>query len=91
MPTDASNLEMWWHVHPDDSRYVESIGANMYLGSSDPSPADYKFQKKLEAINYKGNTFVVGVGTLDVTFFKGKGRLKTVLWTDFIKMGKQEK
>lgn len=85
MPSSTSDVEMWWHTHPNTT--INGVS----LGSSNPSTADYKGQKKMTARGYKGNTFVIGVRSNTVTFFNNNRALITVDWTDFIKMGRQEK
>ncbi len=84
MPADASNVEMWWHTHPDTT--VNGIS----LGSSTPSDADYSGQKTMTNRGYKGNTFVIGVRSSTVTFFNKDGALTTVKWADFLRMGGQK-
>ena len=84
MPTDASNVEMWWHTHPNTT--VNGIS----LGNSTPSDADYSGQKTMTNRGYKGNTFVIGVRSGKVTFFNKDDILKTVKWTDFLRMGGQK-
>ncbi|SHE86096.1 RHS repeat-associated core domain-containing protein [Flavobacterium fontis] len=86
-PKDASNMEFWWHVHPN----VTINGVS--LGSSNPTdPADFNGQKSVQSIGFKGNSFVIGVRTGTVTFFtvdsKGNNKiLMTVKYSDFKKMG----
>ncbi len=84
MPADASNVEMWWHTHPNTT--VNGIS----LGNSTPSDADYRGQKTMTNRGYKGNTFVIGVRSGTVTFFNKDGVLTTVKWTDFLRMGGQK-
>lgn len=85
MPADASNVEMWWHTHPNTT--VNGVS----LGSSNPSDDDYSGQKAMTNRNYKGNTFVIGVRSETVTFFNKDRALHTVKWSDFLRMGGQEK
>ena len=85
MPTDASNVEMWWHTHPNTT--VNGIS----LGNSTPSDADYSGQKTMTNRGYKGNTFVIGIRSEKVTFFNKDGVLTTVKWEDFLRMGGQKK
>ena len=85
MPTDASNVEMWWHTHPNTT--VNGIS----LGNSTPSDADYSGQKTMTNRGYKGNTFVIGIRSKKVTFFNKDGVLTTVKWEDFLRMGGQKK
>jgi RHS repeat-associated protein len=85
MPADASNVEMWWHTHPNTT--VNGVS----LGNSNPSDADYSGQKIMTKKGYKGNTFVIGVRSGTVTFFNKDGALQTVKWSDFLRMGGQEK
>ena len=84
MPADASNVEMWWHTHPNTT--VNGIS----LGNSTPSDADYSGQKTMTNRGYKGNTFVIGVRSSTVTFFNKDGALTTVKWADFLRMGGQK-
>ena len=84
MPASTSDVELWWHTHPN----ITINGVS--LGSSTPSSADFKGQNKMVARGYKGNTFVIGVRSNTVTFFNGNRVLITVDWPDFIKMGRQE-
>lgn len=79
-PKDASNLKIWWHVHPK-----VTIG-EATLGNSIPSENDKNFQTKMQSRGYTGNTFVIGAGSNTVTFFN-KRTLMTVSWKDFLKMG----
>lgn len=84
MPADASNVEMWWHTHPNTTLNGTS------LGSSNPSNADYSGQTIMTKRGYKGNTFVIGVRSGSVTFFNKDRTLETVKWKDFIRMGEQK-
>ena len=70
-PKDASNLKIWWHVHPK-----VPIG-EATLGNSIPSENDKNFQTKMQSRGYTGNTFVIGAGSNTVTFFN-KRTLMTV-------------
>ncbi|MEN5194498.1 DUF6443 domain-containing protein [Sphingobacterium faecium] len=81
MPSDASNVEFWWHTHPNTT--VNGIT----LGGSTPSDADYRGQSNMVGLGFQGNTFVVGVRNGRVTFFDSKGVLTTVKYTDFKRMG----
>jgi len=81
MPTDASSVEMWWHVHPDTS--INGVP----LGDSKPSPADINGQKKMVKRGYTGNSFVVGARSNTVTYFNQNGPLITITWKDFLEMG----
>ena len=85
MPVDASNVEMWWHTHPNTT--IDGIS----LGSSNPSSADYRGQTIMAKRGYKGNTFVIGVRSGTVTFFNNDRTLETVKWKDFVRMGEQKK
>lgn len=85
MPQDASNIEFWWHTHPNIT--INGIS----LGSSNPSEADYNGQRKMLNRGYNGNSFVIGVRDRRVTFFNGKKRLSTIRWKAFIRMGEQKK
>jgi len=81
IPTDASNLEYWWHTHPKTS-----VGG-LQLGSSNPSPADFSFQTTMENRGFKGNTFVIGVRSRTVTFYNKDKVLITIRYADFKRMG----
>ena len=83
MPDNTSNVKMWWHTHPD----ITMEGAS--LGDSLPSKADYNGQLKMEERGYKGNSFVIGLGSDSVTFFNKRSSLITVSWADFLRMGEQ--
>ena len=80
-PTDASNVEYWWHTHPKTS-----VGG-VQLGNSNPSPADFSFQTTMENRGFKGNTFVIGVRSGTVTFYNKDKALITVKYSDFETMG----
>ena len=84
MPSDASNVKMWWHMHPNTT--VNGVT----LGDSFPSKADLNGQKRMVEKGYKGNSFVVGTRTGTVTFFNEKRSLITIDWDDFLRMGGQE-
>ena len=81
---DASNVKMWWHMHPNTT--VNGVT----LGDSFPSKADLNGQKRMVEKGYKGNSFVVGTRTGTVTFFNEKRSLITIDWDDFLRMGGQE-
>ena len=83
-PKDASNLKMWWHVHPK-----VTIG-EITLGQSIPSEKDKNYQKTMKLKGYTGNTFVIGAGSNTVTFYN-KRTLMTVSWNDFLLMGGYKK
>lgn len=81
MPADASNVEFWWHTHPN-------ITINgLTLGSSNPSAADYRGQTIMMNRGYKGNSFVVGTRSNTVTFFNNKKALTTIKYSDFKQIG----
>ena len=80
-PTDASNIEFWWHTHPN----VNING--IQLGNSTPSKQDFKGQSNMRKAKYKGNTFVVGVRGGKITFYNNIRVLITVKYSDFKKMG----
>ena len=76
------DMEFWWHTHPDVM--VEGIP----LGSSTPSFNDKMVQRDMKEKGFfKGNTFVIGVGTKKVTFYNSKKPLMTIKYSDFKKMG----
>lgn len=81
VPADASNVEFWWHTHPNTT-----VGG-ILLGSSNPSEADMTFQAKMQKRGFKGNTFVIGVRSKRVTFYNKDKALITVKYSDFKKMG----
>jgi small nuclear ribonucleoprotein (snRNP)-like protein len=81
VPTDASNVEFWWHTHPKTT--VNGIS----LGSSTPSVADKTFQGKMQSRGFKGNTFVIGVRSSKVTFYNKDKPLMTIKYSDFKKIG----
>lgn len=80
-PANASNVEYWWHTHPNTT-----VGG-VQLGNSNPSPADFNFQTTMENRGFKGNTFVIGVRGGTVTFYNKDKVLITVKYSDFKKMG----
>ena len=84
LPKDASNLEMYFHVHPD---VLVNILSPKQLGHSTPSDADHNVQSLLQERGYKGNTFVVGPGTNTVTYFNGTKVITTVNYDDWKKAG----
>jgi len=84
MPDDASNVEFWWHTHPD------IVMNGVQMGYSSPSKADYKAQSQMKERNYKGNTFVIGTHNNKVTFYDDKKSLITVKYKDFLRMGRHE-
>lgn len=84
MPSNASNVKTWWHIHPNTT--VNGIA----LGDSVPSEADLNGQRRMVERGYKGNSFVVGTRTDTVTFFNENRPLITVDWEDFLRMGGQE-
>jgi RHS repeat-associated protein len=81
IPTNASNVEFWWHTHPK-----ADVGG-VQLGSSNPSEADKSFQGTMQNRGFTGNTFVIGVRSGTVTFYDKNGALMTVSYSDFKKMG----
>ncbi len=81
MPSDASNVEYWWHTHPNTS-----VGGTR-LGNSNPSPADFRFQATMENRGFKGNTFVIGVRSGKVTFYNKNKSLITIKYSDYKTMG----
>ena len=80
IPKDASNLEYWWHVHPD----AKVGGVN--LGASNPSPKDYDFQGILKNAGYKGNTFVIGARNQKVTFYNNQKTILQIRYETFKKI-----
>lgn len=83
IPTDASNVEFWWHTHPKTS--VNGLK----MGSSTPSPADFKGQTTMVNKGFKGNTFVIGTRSGTVTFYNDKKALTTIKYSTFKKIGGQ--
>lgn len=81
IPTDASNVEFYWHTHPNTT-----VGG-VQLGSSTPSSADFNFQRTMENRGFKGNAFVIGVRSGRVTFYNSSKARITVRYEDFKKMG----
>lgn len=84
LPKNASNLEMWWHDHPDT---VVNIISSKQLGDSNPSQADLDVQGILEERGYKGNSFVIGTHSNDVTYFNGSGTIVNVNYDDWQNAG----
>lgn len=81
IPTDASNLEFYWHVHPNTT-----VGG-VSMGYSTPSEKDKSFQGTMEGRGFKGNTFVIGARSQTVTFYNSNSPLITIKYSDFKKMG----
>jgi len=81
MPSDASNVEFWWHTHPKTE--VNGI----QLGSSTPSKADFRGQTTMQKLGFKGNTFVIGTRSNTVTFFNKSKSLMTIKYSTFKKIG----
>jgi len=81
MPADASNVQYWWHTHPNTT--VNGVS----LGGSNPSDADFRGQTTMTNRNFQGNTFVIGTRTNRVTFFNNTRPLITVKYSDFQRMG----
>jgi len=81
MPADASNVEFWWHTHP------KTTVGGVQLGNSNPSPADFSFQTKMENRGFTGNTFVIGVRSGKVTFYNKDKSLLTIKYSNFKTMG----
>ncbi|WP_131724450.1 RHS repeat domain-containing protein, partial [Chryseobacterium indologenes] len=86
IPKDASNLEMYWHDHPDV--LVNNISP-VQLGHSNPSDGDYGVQGLLEERGFKGNAFVVGPRTNDVTYYNAEGQIVNVNYDDWKSAGIQ--
>ena len=81
MPENTSNIEYWWHTHPNTS-----VG-DVQLGNSNPFPADFRFQTLMENKGFKGNTFVIGLRSKRVTFYNKNKPLITIKYLDFKKIG----
>jgi hypothetical protein len=81
IPADASNVDIYWHVHPDTK-----VGG-LSLGSSTPSAADKSFQGTMEKRGYSGNAFVVGARTNKVTFYNSRKSIITIKYQDFRRIG----
>lgn len=84
IPKSASNLEMWWHDHPD---VMVNTLISKQLGNSTPSPNDVMIQETLEDRGYKGNSFVIGTHSNDVTYFNGSGTIVNVNYDDWKNAG----
>jgi RHS repeat-associated protein len=84
LPKNASNLEMWWHDHPDT---IVNIISRKQLGDSTPSDADLSVQGILEERGYKGNSFVIGTNSNDVTYFNGNGTIVNANYDDWKNAG----
>ncbi|WP_326983769.1 DUF6443 domain-containing protein [Chryseobacterium sp. MYb264] len=80
IPLNASNLEYWWHVHPD-----KKVG-DLQLGASTPSPSDKAFQGTLMSRGFRGNTFVVGARDQKVTFYNRQKSILTIPYATFKKV-----
>ena len=81
VPTDASNIKTYWHVHPNTS-----VGG-VALGGSNPSDADKNFQGTMQGRGFKGNPFVIGARSNTVTFYNKDKALITIKYSDFKKIG----
>lgn len=82
MPSDASNLEFYWHVHPNTA--VNGV----QLGNSNPTkPSDFIGQKTLENIGFRGNAFVIGARVNKVTFYNSRNTILTIKYNDFKRLG----
>jgi len=81
IPTDASNVEFYWHTHPNTT-----VGG-VSLGYSDPSDADKSFQGTMQSRGFKGNAFVIGTRSNTVTFYNKNKSLITIKYSDFKKIG----
>ena len=81
MPTDVSNVQFWWHTHPNVT--INGI----QLGGSNPSDADFRGATEMINRGFRGNTFVIGVRNERVTFFNNTRALTTIRFDDFVTMG----
>lgn len=81
IPADASNIDTYWHVHPNTK-----VGG-LSLGSSTPSAADKFFQGTMQSRGFSGNAFVVGVRTNTVTFYNSQKSIITIKYQDFRRIG----
>ena len=81
IPTDASQVENYWHVHPNTT-----VGG-VSLGSSTPSDADKSFQANMQNRGYKGNAFVIGARSNTVTFYNSRKSILTIKYSDFRRIG----
>lgn len=80
IPLNTSDLEYWWHVHPNTN-----VGG-LQLGASTPSPSDNAFQGTLMSRGFKGNTFVVGARDQNVTFYNRQKSILTISYEKFKKV-----
>ena len=82
MPSEASNLEFCWHVHPNTT--VNGV----QLGNSNPTkPSDFIGQRTLEKIGFRGNAFVIGARVNKVTFYNSRNTIITIKYNDFKRLG----
>ena len=81
IPADASNVNTYWHVHPNTK-----VGS-LSLGSSTPSAADKSFQGIMQSRGFSGNAFVVGARTNTVTFYNSQKSIITIKYQDFRRIG----
>lgn len=81
IPTDASQVDNYWHTHPNTTI------AGLSLGSSTPSDADKSFQATMQSRGYKGNAFVIGTRSNTVTFYNSTKLILTIKYSDFRRIG----
>ena len=70
------DLSFVWHTHPN---------------GSNPSPGDINLIEAWRGAGFKGNTFLIDVNNLKVNFFNEQGTRIKVNYSDFLRMGNQEK
>jgi hypothetical protein len=61
------------------------------MGKSDPSLSDKNYDKYLRRRKYTGTTFVIGVRTKTVTFYRRGRSIMTIKYSDFLRIGKKTK
>ena len=71
----VSSIQYIWHIHPNGST---------------PSAADINAMSNWRSNGFTGNTFLIDINNGVVTFFNEKGTMKSIKYSDFIRMGNQE-
>lgn len=80
---DLSDLDVYYHLHPDNKGLGSSLPSNYTVNGSRQRRGDIPFQANLESRGYRGNPFVVGAKDRKVNFYNGNGSVTKVKYEQF--------
>jgi RHS repeat-associated protein len=71
----VTDLDTYWHVHTNKKLETQNADGQTIteVGSRDPSPGDYSYQRQKEKQGYKGFAIQAGINGQRINFYRGSG------------------